>query len=218
MKKLHISLNISKLKVNKITFINILRMRSFIANFVRILGICKEFAGNHVNGLGNIPCCGVVPKFTDLEVIALSITAESFGFDSENYLFHRLHHECKNDLPYLISRSQFNTRRKKLCRFTEDIRRDIANHIDEGEDVFCIDSKPIKVCRKKRANLCTMGADNVDSMPELGYCPSQKSYYFGYKLHSVCGIRGVVHPFDFTPASVHDIHAICQLSQSSAVG
>lgn len=206
MKKLHISLNISKLKVNKYTITNIPHMRNFIANFVRILGICKEFASNRVNELGNIPRCGVVPQFSDLEVIALSITAESFGFDSENYLFHRLHKECKQDLPHLISRRQFNARRKKLCRFTEEIRRDIANHIDGGEDVFCIDSKPIRVCRNIRANRCTMGSDNIEAMPDWGYCPSQKSYYYGYKLHAVCGIRGVVHSFDFTPASVHDIH------------
>lgn len=75
MKKLRISLNIRKLKVNKITFTNIPSMRNFIANFVRILGICKEFAGNRVNNLGNIPRCGVVPKFTDLEVMVLSISA-----------------------------------------------------------------------------------------------------------------------------------------------
>ena len=39
-----------------------LLMRNFIANFVRILGICKDFAGNRVNELGNVPRCGVVPK------------------------------------------------------------------------------------------------------------------------------------------------------------
>ena len=64
-----------------------LHMRNFIANFVRILGICKEFAGNRVNEHGNVPRCGVVPNSSDLEVIALGITAEAFGFDSENLLF-----------------------------------------------------------------------------------------------------------------------------------
>ena len=45
-------------------------MRNFIANFVRILGICKDFAGNRVNEHGNVRRCGVVPKFSDLEVWA----------------------------------------------------------------------------------------------------------------------------------------------------
>ena len=94
-------------------------MRNFIANFVRILGICKEFAGNRVNEHGNVPRGGVVPKFSDLEVIALGITAEAFGFDSENLLFHRLQQECKEDLPNLISRRQFNARRKQTARLAE---------------------------------------------------------------------------------------------------
>ena len=27
-----------------------------------------------------------------------------------------------------------------------------------------------------------------------------------YKLHAVCGLRGVIHSFDLTAANVHDIH------------
>ncbi len=181
-------------------------MRNFIANFVRILGICKDFAGNCVNELGNVPRCGVVPKFSDLEVVALGITAEAFGFDSENLLFHRLHHECKDDLPNLISRRQFNARRKLTARLAEEIRKDVAVSIDGSEDVFCIDSKPVKVCQNARANHCAMGRENVDAAPDWGYCASQGLHYYGYKLHAVCGIRGVIHSYDMTAASVHDLH------------
>lgn len=67
-------------------------MRNFIINLVRILGICKDLTKNE---FGNIPRCGVAQKFSDLEVVALSITAEEFSFDSENLLLHRLHNECK---------------------------------------------------------------------------------------------------------------------------
>ena len=61
-----------------------------------------------VNAIGNVLRCRVVPKFSDLEVVALGITTEVFSFDSENLLFHRLNNECKEDLPNLISRRQFN--------------------------------------------------------------------------------------------------------------
>lgn len=142
-KKLHNSWIISKLEVTTpLTTIDLL-MRNFIANFVRILGICKDFAGNRVNALGYIPRRGVVPKFSHLEVVALGITAEAFGFDSENRLSHRLHHECKEDLPNMISRRQFNARRKLTARLAEDIRKEVAISIDGAEDVFCIDSKPV---------------------------------------------------------------------------
>ena len=206
MKKLHTSLIFSNLMVTKPLNTIYLLMRNFITNFVRILGICKDFAGNRVNEHGNVPRCGVVPKFSDLEVIALGITAEAFGFDSENLLFHRLHNECKEDLPNLISRRQFNARRKLTARLAEEIRKDVAIAIDGSEDVFCIDSKPVKVCQNARAKRCAMGRDNTDARPDWGYCASQGLHYYGYKLHAVCGIRGVIHSYDMTAASVHDLH------------
>ncbi len=181
-------------------------MRNFIANLVRILRICKDFAGNRVNEHGNVPRCGVVPKFSDLEVIAPGITAESFGFDSENLLFYRLHHECEEDLPNLISSRQFNARRKLTARLAEEIRKDVARAIDGPEDAFCIDSKPVKVCRNARAKRCTMGQDKPDAAPDWGYCASQGLHYYGYKFYVVYGILGVIHFFDMIAASVHDLH------------
>ncbi|MGN0214747.1 MAG: hypothetical protein ACI4AH_08090, partial [Muribaculaceae bacterium] len=83
MKKLYILLIFSNLMVSKPLNAIYLLMRNFIANFVIILGVCKDFAGNRVNELGNVLRCGAVPKFSDLEVIALGFTAEAFHFDSE---------------------------------------------------------------------------------------------------------------------------------------
>lgn len=147
---------ISKLVVAKLPRTIVLLMRNFIANF----------AGNRVNDLGNVPRRGVVPKFSDLEIIALGITAEASGFDSKNLLFDRLHHECKDDLPNLTSRRQFNARRKLTARLAEEIRKDVAMAIDGSEDVFCIDSKPVKMCQNARAKRCVMGHDNVDAAPD----------------------------------------------------
>ena len=112
MKKLHISLKFSKLVVTKPLITTIAPMHNFIVKFVKILDLYKKFAENRVDKNGNRPHRGVIPKFSDLEVIALSATAESFGFDSENYLFKRLEAEKGDCLPNLISRRQFNQRRK----------------------------------------------------------------------------------------------------------
>ena len=43
------------------------------------------------------------------------------------------------------------------------ICKDMAVAIDGSEDVFCIDSKPVKVCRNARAKRCAMGRDNIDT-------------------------------------------------------
>lgn len=155
-------------------------MRDFITNIVRILGICKDFAGNRVNELGNIPRCDVIPRFSDLKVIAPSIVAEAFGFDSENFLFHRLHSECKNDLSNLNRRHQFNAQRKLTAHLTEEVRKDMAAAIDGVEDVFCIDSQPVKVCQNARAQRCAIGWDNSDAAPNWVYCTSLGVHCYGY--------------------------------------
>ena len=185
-------------------------MRNLSANFVKILDICKNHSKNLVNGLGNLPRRGVVPRFSYLEVIALSLTQEKMSIGSEANFFALLQ-EYKEDFPNLISRRQYNDRRKFTANLCEQIRQNIAQAIDGGEDVFCIDSKPVPVCRIARAKRCKLGKLNLDTAPSFGFCASQNMYYYGYKLHALCGITGVIHSYDLSKAAVHDIHYLQKL-------
>ena len=198
------SLIISILEVSKLLISN-QHMYNLYAIFAKYLEICKSFSGNLVNETGNIRRRGVIPKFSDLEVIALSLTAETMSIDSENYLFIQLA-QYKSSFPNMISRRQFNDRRKFTGNLCETIRKRIADHVDGGEDYFCIDSKPIEVCRTARGQRCQMGKKDYSKAPSFGYCASQRTYYFGYKLHALCGLSGVIHAYDLTKASVHDIN------------
>lgn len=180
-------------------------MHNLYVIFAKFLNICKQMAGNLVNESGNIPRRGVVPRFSDLEVIALNMTSEAMGIDSESLLFSKLQ-DYRKEIPNLISRRQYNDRRKITSSLYNAIRGRIVKEIDGGEDYFCIDSKPIEVCRFARAKRCSMGKNNFEKAPSIGYCASQGIYYYGYKLHAVCGLSGVIHSFDLTKASVHDIH------------
>ena len=126
------------------------RMYNFYTKFVKILGICKQFSENLVNEFGNIPRRGPIPKFSDLEVVALSLTAETESIDSEKWLFDYKLQEYKGYIPNLISRRQFNDRRKKTAGLCEELRKRIAMRMDGGEEQFFVDSKPIEVCRVAR--------------------------------------------------------------------
>ena len=203
IKKLHIILICSILEVMKLLISN-QRMHNFHAIFRKILEICKQFSYDLVNTEGNSRRRGVVPRFSDIEVIALSLTAETLSIDSENYLFRKLA-ESKKEIPNLISRRQFNDRRKSTSELCEKIRKRIADSIVGGEKYFCIDSKPIEVCRMSRSKRCKMGRKNYKKAPNFGYCASQREHYYGYKLHALCGLSGVIHSYDLTKASVHDI-------------
>ena len=75
------------------------RMNNLYAKFVKILEICKQFSENLVNESGNVPRRGPVPKFSDLEVVALSLTAETESIDSEKWLFDYKLQEYKDSNP-----------------------------------------------------------------------------------------------------------------------
>lgn len=181
------------------------RYAQLVCNFVKILEICKDFSKDLVNEHGNLPRRGVVPRFSDLEVIALSMLAEHMSIDSENRLFDQLRHH-QHEFPNLVSRRQYNDRRKFTRNLCEYIRKRIAEKMDGAEEYFCVDSKPIEVCRLARAQRCKLGCSDYDSAPAFGYCATQSLYYYGYKLHAICGLSGVIHSYDLTPANVHDIN------------
>ena len=184
-------------------------MCNLYTKFVKFLEICKKFSNDLVTEAGNIRRLGSVPRFSDLEVIALSMAAEAEGIDSENWLFEAKLKVCSSSIPNLISRRQFNDRRKWVCGLQEQIRSRMAKEMDGGEEYFCIDSKPIEVCRVARGKRCKMGrAGTFEKAPDFGYCASQGTYFYGYKLHALCGLSGVIHSYDLSKASVHDINYI----------
>ena len=84
-------------------------------------------------------------KISDLEVVALSLTAKFMSIDGENSLFKQLN---SNEIPNLIERSQlersqFNKRRRKLFLFSEEVRTKLASYFLDFEDYFIVDSMPL---------------------------------------------------------------------------
>ena len=104
-------------------------MHNLSTNFVKILDICKLFSKDLVNEQGNIPRPGVVPRFSDLEIVSLSIVSEAMGIDSECLLFAKLKEYVK-EMPNLISRRQYNDRRKLTSNLCDTIRKRMALEID----------------------------------------------------------------------------------------
>ena len=156
-------------------------MCNLYTRFVRFLEICKQFSSDLVTDKGNISRPGPVPRFSDLEVVALSMAAESEEIDIENWLFESKLKECRQLIPNLISRRQFNDRHRATSGLCEQIRSRIAKHIDGNADYFCIDSKPIEVCRLSRGRRCKMGKDgDFSTASDFGYCASQGCFFFGY--------------------------------------
>lgn len=142
------------------------------------------------------------PKLSDLELTALNLTAEYMSLNSELQLFRAL---AGTELEDKIERSVYNKRKRKLFSYTEQIRLTLSKKFSSFTDVFIVDSTPIEICKYSRAGRSSICATQ-EIQPSFGYCASQKSRYFGYKLHAVCDKNGVFHSFDLTPANIHDVN------------
>lgn len=181
-------------------------MHNIRTNFTKILEVIKDIIGDEINEKGNYLRRCTKPKFSDIEVIALSLTAECLSIDSENHLFSKLNKEYLNDFENLISRRQYNDRRKLLFEKTEAVRKAMAVRINKQADVFTIDSMPLEICKISREQRNKMEKESAHHSPDKGYCASQIKYFYGYKLQSVCSAAGVIQSLDLTMASVHDVH------------
>ena len=142
------------------------------------------------------------PKLSNLELVALNLTAEYMSINTELQLFRCLKGTY---LSVRIERSVYNKRRRMLCDYTEKIRKRLSEKFREFTDVFIVDSMPTPICKNSRAGRSSI-CSTCEIQPTFGYCASQKSNYFGYKLHAVCDENGVFHSFDLSPAHVHDVN------------
>ena len=181
-------------------------MSNIIKNYLRVLEV-----------LSSLNCelefkseVGRKQKMSDLEVVALSLTAEFMSIDSENSLFKQIN---SNEIPNLIERSQFNKRRRKLFFFSEEVRTKLASRFLEFEDYFIVDSMPLEICKFSRHSRIKICKNEFETAPSKGFCASQNSWFYGYKLHGVCSVTGVFHSLDITKAEVHDIHFLKNIKQ-----
>ena len=188
-------------------------MNNLEQSYKKILEVLSKFFGNKLQNYQRR-----TPKMSDLEVVSLALTAEYLSIDSECQLFRKIPESIKSK----IERSVFNRRRRKLFPYIEEIRIKIAQHFNEFEDVFIVDSMPLKVCENSRANRSHICKEFDYSSPDFGYCASQKLYYYGYKLHAICSLNGIFQSIDMSPASVHDIRYLNdvkeQLSNCTLIG
>ena len=172
-------------------------MNNFSASYEKILTTLQN-----IEARSNFRNQHRQPRMSDMEVLALSLTAEYMGIDSECQLFRRLP-DC---LRTRIERSFCNRRRSALSPHLSALRKRMGENISTAPDYLIVDSMPLEVCRISRSSRSTVCRQEYYAAPDKGFCASQQTYYYGYKLHVVCSLDGVIRSFDLPKASVHDIH------------
>lgn len=89
-KKLHNLLKFFILAIEKTVKIIKTVIYNFAMNYAKFIETFIKFSKDLVNNVKNIPNRGGFPKFSNIEIIAQTMTAESESIDSENRLFDML--------------------------------------------------------------------------------------------------------------------------------
>jgi hypothetical protein len=146
---------------------------------------------------------GPAPDCSDSELIAMTLVGECRGWDVETELLSNMR-EHMGLFPCIPSQSRFNRRRRNLMFVINLIRRTILGWLDLAQDRQClIDSMPVPVVQFYLVPGST--GDWKAHGARFGKVPSKNQTIFGYKLHLLVTLGGVILDFELAPANAADL-------------
>jgi len=165
-----------------------------------------------MTSVSKLPRCSsgwVCTACSDSELITMAIVGECRGWDKETEMLSHWR-EHRDLFPHVPSQSRFNRRRRNLMPVFNLIRQIILSYLDLAQDRQClIDSLPVPVVQFHWAPASK--GDWMAHGAAYGKVPSKKQTIFGYKLHLLVTLNGVILDFELAPANAHDLHVGVEL-------
>src|SRR5262249_2970737 len=135
----------------------------------------------------------------------LVLAGECRGWDQETDLVASWH-AYRHLFPILPERSRFNRRRRNLMAAINDLRRVALTLLDLAQDRQCaIDSLPVAVLHFHLVPSSPSAGTWKAAGAAFGKVPTKKQTIFGYKLHLLVTLNGVILDFILAPANEHDL-------------
>ena len=154
---------------------------------------------------GYKPRRGPAPHCGDSELIAMALIGECRGWSRETDLLKQWR-EHRGLFPHLPERSRFNRRRRNLRQAINAIRQGVLAVLDLAQDRQCaIDSLPIPVMGFHLVPGAPSAATWASHGAAFGKVPTKKQTIFGYKLHLLVTLNGVIRGFALAPANEGDL-------------
>ena len=146
---------------------------------------------------------GPAPECSDSELIALVLIGECRGWAVETELLSHWR-EHRDLFPRQPSQSRFNRRRRQLMAAFNLLRRVLLRNLDLAQERGCvIDSLPVPVVQFHLVPGST--GDWAAYGATFGKVASKKQTIFGYKLHLLISLAGVILDFELAPANASDL-------------
>lgn len=177
-----------------------------IANFEDFCLMCYVTIDDCYRALpASVKPRGMASACSDSELLTMAVVAECMGWDAETEAISRWR-EHRARFPDQPDRTRFNRRRRALADALTLIRRRILAHTDYALDRQCvIDALPVPVIGFHLVPGATGAGYWRAHGADYGRVSSKKQTIFGYKLHLLTTLKGVIRDFVLAPASVHDV-------------
>lgn len=148
---------------------------------------------------------GPEPACSDSELLTMALVGECRGWDLETEML-SYWQEHRDLFPIIPSQSRFNRRRRNLHQAFNLIRKVVLQKMPLSDDGHCvIDSMPVPVVKFYLVPSST--GDWSAYGARFGKVPSKKQTIFGYKLHLLMTLNGLILDFELAPANVTDLEA-----------
>ena len=183
-------------------------MHNLITNIAKFRNLLTDCYGVDNLTNGNFRNYSNQPKASDIEIIALTLAAESQGIISENNLFQILELDYKSYRQTLPDRSNFNRRKRALQPFIDELSSKVSDELNIGQETYIIDSMPLPIARYARKNKIKIMMEDLDFKPAIGYSAIDKTNFIGYKLNLTISSIGVINNHAMTQANVHDVKTL----------
>jgi len=163
---------------------------------------------------------GPEPLCSDSELLSMALIGECRGWELETEMLSQWR-EYRYLFPSIPSQSRFNRRRRNLMHTFNLIRQVVLKSLDIAQDRQCvIDSLPLPVVQFYLVPSST--GDWRASEATYGKVPSKKQTIFGFKLHLLITLGGLILDFELAPAHVTDLEVgfemLCEHTDLSVLG
>jgi len=146
---------------------------------------------------------GPEPDCSDSELVTMALVGECRGWDEETVLLANWK-EHRHLFPIVPERTRYKRRRCNLALAINLLRQLVLRDLDLAQDgQLVIDSLPLPVVGFHLAPGATGDWDEQEA--NYGRCASKKQTIYGYKLHLLMTLSGVIVDFSLAPANESDL-------------
>ena len=141
---------------------------------------------------------------SDSELLTMALVGECMGWDEETAALSQWR-QHRDLFPHIPHRTRFNRRRRALTDALLLIRQQVLARLDYALDRQCaIDSLPVPVLGFHLVPGAASAGAWRAAGADYGKVVTKKQTIFGYKLHLLVTLGGVIRDFVLAPASAND--------------